>query len=798
MTDRLYLKFDYPLLEEKINSLARELHKIREESFRSFELNTVWDLFENLSPEDFLSLRDNLKFSSFLKQMSLSTSEINTDHQIDKYNVSVLPSKDLHLTEVIQRSLLPPRFLKFFKRLRSIHVNRRDEKYFEKFNTVNDVLLLNESEIYQLPNMGKLYASTLTDLKKIYDICGSEEVLNESTDFFNLESFEMGDMIFNYSRFSDDQIKCLNKLERSGISLDLKSFIFLDVSELKKTCGFGKKLSDDLKSIIEILKSEVERIYLGEIDYMSWESKIISPADPKNISIEKFSSLILEDFDNYFDRISEDELNILQRRWGFVETKGTLEEVGIEHNLTRERIRQIEIRLTNGLLKSLRFSQVFIWSLLEKNLSKNIPNQMKDLRSCFESNSDFYDVLGIISGQSGLEQLADPDISLSFLNDFFIENGAPVSCADISEYILECNTEGIRDTDGVISFLQENNCIRIDGDNVWPLNLKKKDAAACLLASHPNGLPWIDISYQINYNRYSRSKLPTDRLDASLIDSNIIYLSGRGVYRHIRFIDFSLIDKDAIFDELTSFSEKNNRQFFHLNECFQKSDVLKKNDYYVIRHVVKIFGEEYGFFFDGRSSTDSVGLERNFKRITQKDVILEAMKSHSKPLTRNEIAGLLKSKSVEHASLYIDEMLKAGKIVQLERMLYTIPEKAYKDIDVLAYLSAIENILVSEARPVEQSFLKDIINFNFLVSYSKYFYSSLARLHFEKRGWYRKKNLYSLTPILYESLSDMVRKYCDVTKSLEQNITQLRTKVSITHETASIAIYNSLRETQGL
>lgn len=69
---------------------------------------------------------------------------------------------------------------------------------------------------------------------------------------------------------------------------------------------------------------------------------------------------------------------------------------------------------------------------------------------------------------------------------------------------------------------------------------------------------------------------------------------------------------------MMEYAEKNSRPVFHLNEFYQASRNLKKHDYYVIRHFVKHFGEDYGFYFDGKSQTDSIGLEKGFKNITQR------------------------------------------------------------------------------------------------------------------------------------------------------------------------------------
>ena len=227
-----------------------------------------------------------------------------------------------------------------------------------------------------------------------------------------------------------------------------------------------------------------------------------------------------------------------------------------------------------------------------------------------------------------------------------------------------------------------------------------------------------------------------------------------------------------------------------MNEFYLASRNLKKHDYYVIRHFVKHFGEDYGFYFDGKSQADSVGLEKGFKNITQKDVIVEAMNNNDKPLTKPEIANLLKSKSLAHASFYLDNMIEQGSVVQVDRMLYTTPACAYKNIDIDDYLAALHALLLHFGKPVEPSIFKEQLNIQFERSYSKYFYASLARLNAKAKGWHRKHSLYSVTEIPFSNISSAMDTLCDSGAALQQNIDVLQANIAITRDTAAIAIQN--------
>lgn len=225
----------------------------------------------------------------------------------------------------------------------------------------------------------------------------------------------------------------------------------------------------------------------------------------------------------------------------------------------------------------------------------------------------------MVSGQTELIAHVYPEIDKAILNTYFAENGAPIHLDDIREFIPSVCSIEIPYVDNAIRHLAQQGVIQLKDENVYPLQLKKAEASACVLIKHEKGLPWLDIAKLINGNNYSRSPVYEDRLDHEAFNQpEYIYLSGKGTYKHTCFIDVDAALIDDIFLEMMEYAEKNSRPVFHLNEFYQASRNLKKHDYYVIRHFVKHFGEDYGFYFDGKSQTDSIGLEKGFKNITQR------------------------------------------------------------------------------------------------------------------------------------------------------------------------------------
>lgn len=231
-------------------------------------------------------------------------------------------------------------------------------------------------------------------------------------------------------------------------------------------------------------------------------------------------------------------------------------------------------------------------------------------------------------------------------------------------------------------------------------------------------------------------------------------------------------------------------EIFHLNECYQSSEYLKRFNYYEIRHFVKHFGEDYGYYFDGRSQSDSVGREKGFKNITQKDVIIEAMSSREKPFTKPEVAGLLKSKSLAHAAFYLDGLIDEARVVQVDLQMYTTPEQAYKNIDLKKYLHPMQHILEQCGKPLDASIFQQTLNPLLSVSYSKHFYMGIARCHAAEQGWYRAHGLYSVTPIAFNSLTDALNKYCTKDQPVKDSIEHLQQQIAITKDNATRIIHH--------
>jgi len=147
--------------------------------------------------------------------------------------------------------------------------------------------------------------------------------------------------------------KLTQKLDHEPSADEIAQMLDVPIEEVEKMLGLNEKMAsvdspigfDDNKSLLDTL------------------------ADDKSINpIDKLTDDCLhEQIEQFFDILSENQQQVLARRFGLRGfEKSTLEEIGKEINLTRERVRQIQIealRTLRGLLEQQGLSQDDIFSI---------------------------------------------------------------------------------------------------------------------------------------------------------------------------------------------------------------------------------------------------------------------------------------------------------------------------------------------------------------------------------------------------------------------------------------------------
>ncbi|CAH6897104.1 RNA polymerase subunit sigma-70 [Vibrio chagasii] len=812
--EKLNIEIIKPRAELALNKLVNDVFYGKGKEISNVE--TLWDLIETLDSESFLTLHKNVYFADFLRQVFLSLpisnskidltpndlekpfdqkDEVNLDFQVNEEEpennlideVVIIPNLATPLDKVI----LPERFLKLIKRLRNASLNCAT---FNMGNSLKDLVDLSISDIKSLNGIGVSYIETLKELKMLVEGQDGfpEMVADDSVD---LSEIDTSNYMISMSGIDQRYVKPLAKYTRyfsiDSIADQIEAVLGFERDALLALPSFGRGVVDALIDFRDLIIDEIKAIDRGDLNYLKLESKVIVPWELDNLPIDQVEQILLDDIDNYLAKLPDESVDIAQCRWGFVEEKETLEEIGDRFDVTRERIRQKEAKINTEFILNLRINPNALWTILRVEMTPLLKELVPNLFDCFSSERAFYEFLELICKKERLFEFVYPEIDKNILNSYFAENGAPIHIQDAEEIICSKSNEFSRNARNAITKLQYQSVITIESEYLWPKMLGKSEASACILVNHPRGLPWLDIAKLVNANGYSKTEVYEDRLDHEAFkNKDYIYLSGKGIYKHTRFINSDFVDLDKVFSDISDYTEARSGEVFHLNECYQFSDYLKRFDYYEIRHFVKHFGEDYGLYFSGRSQADSIGFEKGFKNITQKDVIIKAMNSRDKPLTKPEIANLLKSKSLGHAGFYLDGLIEEARVVQVDHQLYTTPEKAYRNIDLQKYTDTMQGVLDSLGKPVHASIFQALLNSKFSVSFSKYFYASIARCCADERNWVRAHGLYSIKDIPFTNLTDALNTYCEVGSSVRDNIEFLQEHIAISKDSAYYAVRN--------
>lgn len=229
----------------------------------------------------------------------------------------------------------------------------------------------------------------------------------------------------------------------------------------------------------------------------------------------------------------------------------------------------------------------------------------------------------------------------------------------------------------------------IDRQWVTPRSLKKMIAVSQAALAFPEGVGFREIHKLANEQGFCKSEFPLERQEHGIqesVNDGYIYLCGHGSYKHTQFLMLNDESINLIIDEAfgcLKHSSINGNKSLHLKmNVYEKSPILKNYDYFDVRHVIRAFGERKGVFFAGKSGADTVSFDENVTPKGQKKVILDWFRSENKPRNRDDIAKIIRSGSVNHASFYINELIEEGSLVRIDYTHYSTPEYAFMNAPV--------------------------------------------------------------------------------------------------------------------
>ncbi len=659
--------------------------------------------------------------------------------------------------------------------------------------TIGGILDLDTHEFSKMSAIGKSYVDSLISLKN--------DLLNENTENLKEEVKPLIDLIdtsskfciipsslselhLNYQYLKKHDVKLIEKLEKLYGSLGIEDILDCDVFELKgeKGLAFGAKHSITLKQLQDVLREEIIFIIESNNKLPIDQARLLVSSKIKFYDMSIIDDILIEDIEAYLWSLDEKQQDIALSRWGFNHDNQTLEEVGKRHGLTRERVRQLEKQTNTYLPLYLRIHSKILWANIRENMGSNLTTALPYLAQCFETEKLFYSFIEICCQikKSSLIEIMLPKVQRRLLEPFFCLNPSPVAHDVIVEELTSEFGYSRALAEITIKKLVELHSIKITDKGIKPQNMGNKEAVAHSLTFHPEGLPWKDIAKIANVQNYAKN-INEERLTHGFNDSDYIYLSSHGNYRNLMFLDVESFDFKSIMQHILDYFISKDIEALNLHDYFQQTSNERASiEYFVLRHLVRTYGDEFGLYFNGRSGVDNVSVNEVSERVTQWDVVVQVLNQAKGAMTKPEIAERLRSKSLGHATYYLNELMENNKVVRIDQLMYSTPEKAFKGVNLDDIFPVIRKISASTNRIIEVDIFRRTINLELNLSYSKYFYAALIGVNVKELGLYRINNLIGAIPIEFKNLQAICRYTCQTSLSNSENVKKIREIVWIT------------------
>ncbi|MCK9394942.1 MAG: hypothetical protein M0Q44_05070 [Methylobacter sp.] len=679
----------------------------------------------------------------------------------------------------INRLALSPKYQKLIKRISAV---------MDNIETVQDIIEIDVAGFSKLPTVGKLYIESLINLQNALsptdinhsnsDIEGIEELPPQIT----LSSAQL-ETPLNQLALSTQYQRLIKRISTAiGNVSTVQDIIEIDPIYFSKLPAVGKLYVNQL--------IEFKKQLPGFLEKQTQKSALFN--DNYSIEFNEIDNTLIEDVEGYLWSLNDIKMDIALSRWGFNHQHESLEEVGNRYKVTRERIRQLEKTINTNLPLHLTIQSKVLWANIREKMTEDLTVLLPNLSKCFITDKLFYAFIELCCQveKGSIREIMIPKISNKILNPIFCINPSPVANEIIINELM--SNYGYSKAAAIhgINQLEKNDKIEITEQGIYPRKLNRYEAVAHVLSFHPSGLPWKDIARIANKNGFLSKKIDETRATHGFHDSEFIYLCGLGTFRNLMFLDLEQIDMPEVMQDLLDYFKQHQLKALHLHDYFyQTKDQRCEIEYFTLRHLIREYGEEYGLYFEGQSGSDSVSLDQNLKRITQTDVIIKVLNESKVAMTKQEIAERLRSKSTNHATFLLNNLMEEGKVVRVDKMVYTTPEKAFSNIDTKAIMKIIQDIMNISDIIVEADVFREYVNMELNLSYSKYIYMALVKMQLKELGWYRNNTLFSKKSIPYKNLIDMCKQLCNPELPKNENANIIKKAVWLTDAVATEAIH---------
>jgi len=596
----------------------------------------------------------------------------------------------------------------------------------------------------------------------------------------------------NFGRKSLKEIKEL--YQRFNIDKDKHNYDLSGWIELRDQLIINQKkhkINQNKKNLIGLNKSIFKDFQKFKENFYKIEKIIIH----KNIHTTELEKLILDDIEYIASLLTDKMLILFTGRYGYKEKYKTLEELGQKFGITRERVRQLEKNLNLSLIKLGKIEKNSLVQFFNKyeyvSFHKLFPTLDKNFTDTALGTGEITrDKLVIFMEYfCGVkeEYFKTPERELwhfdsSKLSEIFTFVPSGISLENFLEIIKD--NYGYNDfvAKSSLGFMKNNNLIKIIDKKVYPLKLNKIYEIANILVSYPEGLHWKKVC-EIGNNSYTKNKWNLERLvgDFSLTVkyNHFIYHSDRGTLKLIKFCNL-LDDRNQVLEEILNIYNDNYRDQISLDFLFKEiknKNNFKKINFYDLRMIIKIFGEEKGIYFQGKSHTNVVSLIKNFKTISIKDKLIDIFKKTNYEVNLNQIKDVFQKDS-NAIDARLDELVDEMKIFKINPGTYINYEEGIKLCNKKKVILKISELL-SKYQIVTNSFIRETLNDEFNYNHSIFYYTTLIKAISLEANWFHKEKFLSKEKFNHQEWDEKIKNLYDINLNINENYSKISKNLGI-------------------
>jgi len=620
----------------------------------------------------------------------------------------------------------------------------------------------------------------------------------------NENIFFLGDLIsYNFQsllklkNFGHKSLNEINELyKKFDVNKDGSTYDLSNWNEIRNELILEEKKNkineiDIQKNFLGIKKSIFKNVEKIKDDFFN-EKKIIIDQNIKPSELEK---LIIDDIEYILSNLNERMVNFFCGRYGYKEKYKVLEKLGNEYGITRERVRQLEKYLNLSIVKLGKIDKQSLIGFFNKYEYLSFHKFFPKLDEFFTDTANgtgeiTRDKLVVfIENFCGVKEnyFKTPERELwhfdtNKLSEIFTFTPSGISEENFLEIIKDNYGYNNFVARSSITFMQNKKLIKVSDGKIYPLKLNKIYEVANILASYPEGLHWKKIC-KIGNNSFTKNKWNANRIvgdfSLSMNFNSFIYLSERGTYKLLKFNNI-LNDRSEILMYILDICKNNYREQISLDFIYK--EIKKKEKYndinfYDLRLIIKIFGKENGIYFHGKSSSNTISLNKNFKAISIKDKLKDIINNTNHEVDLVQIKDIFQKNS-SSIDARLDELVEEMEIFKLNPGTYLNYDSAILLCDKDEVIFKLEEILLDN-KIITNSFIREKLNEEFDYNHSIYYYNSLVKVIAQEKLWFHKEIYSSKNDFNVETIKKKIESLFNMNLSVNKNYDKISKEIGI-------------------